>query len=136
MSEISEAILQDLEARARSASEHAYCRYSHFQVGAAVLSDGGEIFSGCNVENSSYGLTMCAERVALLKMVSEGSQRVNAIVIYTPTDEPTAPCGACRQVINEFGPEALVVSVCDGADALRLNLRDLLPKAFEAADLE
>ena len=82
-----------------------------------MLTDRGEIFAGCNVENASYGLTICAERNAIFQAVAQRLERrwsIRAVVVFTPTPEPTAPCGACRQVINEFGPDAEVISVCDG----------------------
>ena len=104
------------DGRGARAAAHAYCPYSHFRVGAAVLTDRGEIFAGCNVENASYGLTICAERNAVFQAVAQadGPLVIRAVVVYTPTAEPTAPCGACRQVINEFGPDAEVLSICDG----------------------
>jgi len=134
--DISEATLKELITRARSVSEHAYSPYSKFRVGVALLADDGEIFAGCNVENASYGLTICAERNAVFQMVAKAHRRIRAIVIYTPTSEPAAPCGACRQVINEFGPDALVISVCDGRKVLRKKLTDLLPHAFGPANLK
>src|SRR3954470_5071926 len=114
--------LAPLAAEARAVNARAYAPYSKFRVGAAVLTEAGEIFSGCNVENASYGLTICAERNAIFQMVSKAVSPIRAIVIYTPTQTPSAPCGACRQVINEFGPEAEVVSFCDGPDVLRKPL--------------
>lgn len=133
---IPEMILGELIERARSASDHAYCPYSHFRVGAAVLTEGGEIFTGCNVENASYGLTICAERNALFHAVSRGKTRLEAVVVYTPTPMPSAPCGACRQVINEFGPDAEIISVCNGPDILRKPLSQLMPDAFGPHNLE
>src|SRR6516162_4778763 len=109
---IADDLVQELVRAARAASERAYCPYSHFPVGAAVLTEAGRVFAGCNVENASYGLTVCAERSAVFQAVAAGERHVRAVVIYTPTPRPTAPCGACRQVLNEFGPDALVVSVC------------------------
>src|SRR5271157_3255061 len=113
---------------AREAAGRAYCPYSKFPVGAAVLTDRGEIFSGCNVENASYGLTICAERNAIFQAVAQGSGPlvITAVVVFTPTSASTAPCGACRQVINEFGPDALVLSVCDGPTTPANRLADLL----------
>jgi cytidine deaminase len=134
--EIPAEALERLKAAAKGASEQAYCPYSHFRVGAAVLTQTGEIVSGCNVENASYGLTICAERNAIFQMVARGQQTLRAIVIYTPTKTPSAPCGACRQVINEFGPEAEVISFCDGPDALRKTLSELLPDAFGPQNLQ
>ncbi len=127
----------ELAVAAREAAAHAYCPYSRFRVGAAVLIDDGRIFRGCNVENASYGLTICAERNAVFQAVSHsaGPTVIEAIVIYTPTPEPTAPCGACRQVVNEFGPDAEVRCVCDGPSELRFRLRELLPAAFGPGNL-
>ena len=128
----------ELVAAARDAASRAYSPYSRFKVGAAVLTRSGEIFSGCNVENASYGLTICAERNAVFQAVSRGSGAlsIRAVVVYTPTEAPTAPCGACRQVINEFGPDARVISICDGPDVLESSLERLLPQAFGPANLE
>ena len=127
--------VQQLIAAARQACRNAYCPYSHFPVGAAILGGTGTVFTGCNVENASYGLTICAERNALFHAVAMCEKRVLAIVIYTPTQVPTAPCGACRQVLYEFGPDALVISVCDGPDTLRSTVRELLPAAFGRQNL-
>jgi len=127
---IPDKVLGKLIDAAKSASEHAYCPYSHFRVGAAVLTDRGDLFAGCNVENASYGLTICAERNAIFQTVAAGQSRLKAVVVYTPTPAPSAPCGACRQVINEFGPEAEIISVCDGRDILRKTLSQLMPEAF------
>jgi cytidine deaminase len=134
--DVSERILNDLIVEAKNASEHAYCPYSGLSVGAAILTETDDIFTGCNVENASYGLTICAERSAVFQMVAKRRQRIEAVAIYTPTPKPAAPCGACRQVINEFGPDALIISVCDGPDVLRRQLAELLPDAFGPADLE
>jgi cytidine deaminase len=120
---------------ARGASARAYCPYSRFRVGAAVLTGDGTVVAGCNVENASYGLTVCAERNALFQAVALGHTRVRAVAIYTPTPTPSAPCGACRQVINEFGPDAEVLSVCDGPDVLQTTLAELLPDAFGPRNL-
>lgn len=127
--------MAELIARAKAASEKAYCRYSDFRVGAALLTSSGQIYTGCNVENASYGLTICAERNAIFHMVAEGGSKIAAIVIYTPTGSPSAPCGACRQVINEFGPDALITCFCDGPDVLQHRLSELLPAAFGPSSL-
>ncbi len=126
-----------LIAAARAAAVHAYAPYSRFTVGAAVLTAEGTIHAGCNVENASYGLTICAERNAVFQAVAHhaGVPRLVAVAIYTPTPLPTAPCGACRQVINEFGPDALVISVCDGPSEIRSSLDHLLPHAFGPENL-
>jgi cytidine deaminase len=135
MSKIAEATLNRLIAQAKAASQRAYSRYSHFPVGAALLTDKGNIFAGCNVENASYGLTICAERNAIFHMVYQGDLKIEAIVIYTPTDQPASPCGACRQVLNEFGPKARVISVCDGPARNDTTVDGLLPGAFGPANL-
>ena len=128
--------IEALVDAARRASTKAYAPYSRFQVGAAVLTEGGDIFAGCNVENASYGLTICAERNAIFQAAAQGKRVVRAVVIYTPTDLPTAPCGACRQVLNEFGPEAMVLCLCDGSEMIRATLAELLPKAFGPKNLD
>ena len=128
-------LLSDLRERAKAASARAYCPYSKFRVGAALAARSGAMFAGCNVENASYGLTICAERNAVYQMVAAGETAFDTIVIYTPTPAPTAPCGACRQVLNEFNPDAEVVSICDGPDTIRSTVRELLPGAFVPANL-
>src|SRR3954451_9055809 len=124
---------------AKQAAGRAYCPYSRFRVGAAVLTDRGEIFAGCNVENASYGLTICAERNAVFQAVSatnaESPSRLRAVLVYTPTPTPTAPCGACRQVINEFSEDCEVVCVCDGSEEIHASLGSLLPDAFGPRNL-
>jgi cytidine deaminase len=132
---LSNEMLDALISHAREASTRAYCPYSRFRVGAAVIDEGGAIFSGCNVENASFGLTSCAERNAVFAAVAAGSTRIVAVVIYTPTGAPTAPCGPCRQVINEFGPGAEILSVCDGPERLYRRLAALLPDAFGPRNL-
>ncbi len=122
--------------KAKQASRKAYCRYSKFRVGAAVLGGRGEIFSGCNVENASFGLTICAERNAVFQMAASGERKIAAVVIYTPTKTPSAPCGACRQVINEFGPDSWIISVCRGPEVLRERLSALIPHAFGPKNVE
>lgn len=119
-----------LLAAARDASAAAYAPYSGFAVGAAVLADDGRIFSAANVENASYGLTSCAERNAVFAAVFAGVRRVVAVAIHTPTADCVPPCGACRQVINEFGPDAIVTSCCDGEAVTTWTLAELLPRAF------
>jgi cytidine deaminase len=104
-------------------------------VGAAVLTASGRVYAGCNVENASYGLCNCAERTAIFTAAAAGERRIRAVVVYTPTRQPTLPCGACRQVINEFGPESVVISVCDSRRRLETTLPELLPHAFGPKDL-
>ena len=95
-----------------------------------MLASDGRVFAGCNVENASYGLGMCAERNAVGRLVASGGKRVEAVVIYTPTPTPTPPCGACRQVLAELGPDARVLAVCDGEGRLESTVAGLLPEAF------
>jgi cytidine deaminase len=132
---VSEDDLARLADAAKAVSRQAYCPYSNFRVGAAVLTDGGEVVAGCNVENASYGLTICAERNAVFQAVARGRLAIRAVAVYTPTTTPTAPCGACRQVLNEFGPDAVVLSVCDGPATIRATLSELLPQAFGPKNL-
>lgn len=122
--------VQKMREAALSACQNAYCPYSKFPVGAAVLSAEGEIFAGCNVENASYGLTICAERNAIFQAVANGRRSFSAVVIVTPTDLPASPCGACRQVINEFGPDADVFIFGQSNTATHLKMSKLLPEAF------
>ena len=128
---IAPATLAELKRRAREAASRAYAPYSRFPVGAAVLAADGTIHAGANVENVSYGLSMCAERAAIFHAVAQGTRKIEAIVIYTPTPVATTPCGACRQVIHEFGPGALVVCCTDDEAVERsYTLAELLPGAF------
>jgi len=133
---ISAALLRRLERAARTAAKASYSPYSKFRVGAAVLADSGRIYTGTNVENASYGLANCAERTAIFTAVASGERAITAVVVYTPTPGPTMPCGACRQVINEFGPDAGVVSVCDSKHRAVTTLAKLLPEAFGPRDLK
>ncbi len=135
IADLEAATLAELIAAAKEASKRAYSPYSRFRVGAAILTAQGAIHSGCNVENASYGLTVCAERNAVFRAVAHGSLSIRAVVVYTPTPTPTAPCGACRQVINEFGPAARVLCVCDGPDRLDTTMAALLPDAFGPMNL-
>jgi cytidine deaminase len=132
---LSPSQIRRLAAAARRAARSSYAPYSEFRVGAAVLTASGKIFSGCNVENASSGLTICAERTAVFTAVAAGQRRLVAVAVYTPTPRPTAPCGACRQVIHEFGPTATVLCVCDSSDRIEISLDQLLPKAFGPKDL-
>jgi cytidine deaminase len=114
---------------AKSACENAYAPYSGFPVGAAVLDDQGRVFAACNVENASYGLSICAERNAVFQAVAHGAREIRAVALYTPTPAPATPCGACRQVLNEFGPGAEVYCMCDG-ESYFTTVDSLLPAAF------
>ena len=117
------------------ARKNAYVPYSNFKVGAAVLTGDGKIFTGCNIENASYGLSMCAERVAIFKAVSEGYRDFAAIAVVADTDDPVKPCGACRQVMAEFGDMEVVMSNLKG-DVKVMKLSTLLPEAFSPTDLK
>ena len=131
------AQLRQLKAAAKTAAGRAYAPYSKFTVGAAILTSTGQIYSGCNVENASYGLTNCAERTAIFSAVAAGGKKLKlaCVVVYTPTKTATAPCGACRQVIYEFGPTARVISTCNGGQGVDVSIDALLPGAFGPADL-
>lgn len=124
------AIRRRLAQAARAAAKNAYAPYSKFRVGAAVLTGSGKIFSGSNVENASYGLCNCAERTAIFSAAAAGERKITAVVVYTPTRTPTMPCGACRQVINEFGARAAIVSLCASTERIETTLAALLPAAF------
>ena len=116
---------------ARAAMKKAYAPYSHFKVGAALLTSGGDLFTGCNVENASYGVTNCAERTAIFSAVAQTGPKleIKAIAIVNDHKVPCSPCGACRQVIYEFGPEAIVFFL--GAKGWkRFLIDDLLPEGF------
>lgn len=127
--------LPKLQQAAKAAAAKAYAPYSGFRVGAAIWTDKG-LFTGANVENASYGLTNCAERTAIFAAAAAGARRLECVVVYTPTPGATAPCGACRQVIFEFGgPEARVVCCCDGDEVIDTTCDALLPGAFGPADL-
>lgn len=118
-----------LVAAAAGARARAYAPYSKFRVGAAVLADGGAIFTGANIENAAYPVSLCAERVAIHKAVSEGHRRLHTIAIAADGREPAMPCGACRQVMAEFGVRRVIVATPNGRRRVR-TLRALLPEPF------
>ena len=132
---ITAATMSRLGSAARRAARQSYSPYSKFPVGAAILGASGKVFTGCNVENASYGLCNCAERTAIFSAIAAGERKIMAVAVYTPTKTATAPCGACRQVINEFGPEAIVISICDSAERLNTTIAALLPASFGPSDL-
>ena len=119
-----------LEEVARKACANAYTPCSSFPVGAAVLSADGTTAGGCNVENASFGLTICAERNAIFRAVADGARSIVALIVYTPTDAPVMPCGACRQVLAEFGRDAFVRCICNEPAFTQHTLAELLPGAF------
>ena len=120
--------------QARQAATRAQAKYSNFRVGAALETADGQIITGCNVESSSYGLTICAERVALTKALSEGKVNFTKIAIVGPADDFCPPCGACRQLLYDYAPD-LEIIMTDGKEIRCLPLRDLLPFAFEETRL-
>jgi cytidine deaminase len=117
---------------ARRAREHALASFSHFKVGAALETADGQIITGCNIENATFGLTLCAERVAMFKALSEGYLRFTRIAIVANTDQPTPPCGACRQILWEFGGDLEVILADLTSVKATHRLRDLLPLPFDA----
>ena len=119
---------------AKKARENAYAPYSNFKVGAAIITEDGKVFTGANVENASYGLSICAERVALFKAVSEGYRKFKAIAVVADTDGPVSPCGACRQVLSEFGDMDVIMANVKG-DMKVMKLSELLPESFTSEDL-
>ncbi len=126
---------EELLAAALEARGRAYAPYSKFQVGAAVLGASGRVHTGCNVECASYPLTCCAERVAIYNAISAGETAIVGIAVMTDTDPAAGPCGACRQVIAEFGPAAFVLIGSTTAPARRTTIAELLPDCFDGAQL-
>ncbi len=127
--------MDELIEEAIEAREHSYSPYSRFKVGAALKSKSGKIYTGTNVENASYGLTVCAERTAVYKAVSQGEREFEALAIFTDTEDLTPPCGACRQVLWEFSRD-LVVILANSNEKKILKLSDLLPLPFRKGNLE
>lgn len=116
---------------ARTACAQAYAPYSRFRVGAACLAASGRVYAGSNVENASYGLSICAERAAIFTAVNAGERDIVAVALYTPTPQPVSPCGACRQVICEFGDAIEVIAASDGDSVTRWTSGELLPARFK-----
>jgi cytidine deaminase len=123
--------MDQLVAAARRAREHAVSDFSGFKVGAALETASGEIITGCNIENATYGLTVCAERVAIFKALSEGRRTLTRIVVVADTQEPTPPCGACRQIIWEFCGDIDVIIANLTEVKMTLRMKDLLPLPFD-----
>ncbi len=123
--------IEDLLAEAREARDQAYAPYSRFAVGAALQTRSGRVFRGCNVENLSFGLTICAERNALFSAVAAGEREFEAIGIVADSKEPVTPCGACRQVLAEFAPSLAIHCANLQGDIFESNVRELLPRATE-----
>jgi cytidine deaminase len=126
--------LDELVTLAAEVRERAHAPYSGFQVGAVLLA-GGDLFAGANVENASYPLSVCAEPNAVGAMVAAGQRRIEAVVVVTDAAEPTPPCGGCRQILWEFGPDAVVVARTLGGAESRWTLAELLPAAFDHTQL-
>ncbi len=127
--------LDSLMTAAREAAKNAYAPYSDFSVGAAILTQGGAVHAGCNVENASYGLSICAERNAATSMVSASpdDRRISAVAVFSPNTSPCFPCGACRQFLREFGCEEVVVE--DTSGLRRYPFEEILPNSFGPEDL-
>jgi cytidine deaminase len=125
----------DLIAAARAARRYARAPYSKFKVGAALLTATGQVITGCNIENATYGLTMCAERVAMFKALSEGHSTFERIAVAFDTTGPTPPCGACRQILWEFGGDLEVILANTRKETGRHRLSELLPHPFDDRNL-
>ena len=115
---------------AKTAWSHAYAPYSKFHVGAALKASSGALFTGANIENASFGLTRCAEQSAIQAMASQGERKFSEIVIYTEAEDPATPCGACRQILYEFNPEARVFLINHKGKTKSYTVSDLLPDGF------
>lgn len=135
MEKITEEVWEKLFARAREAMENAYAPYSRFRVGAALLAKDGRIFAGCNVENASYSLTICAERVAVATAVAAGCREFIALALVSSADDYIYPCGACRQVLIEFAP-AMPVGVTGPQGLKVVTVAELLPAPFDSSVLQ
>lgn len=127
---------EELIKKAKEARKKAYTPYSHFPVGAALLTKEGKVFTGANIENASFSLTNCAERTAIFKAVSEGYRQFKALAVVADSERPISPCGACRQVINEFAEDMPVIMTNLKGDVLELKSRELLPGAFNRKDMD
>jgi cytidine deaminase len=134
MSELSEQQIDELVAAAVSVRRHAHAPYSHFAVGAAVLDSVGRTHAGCNVENASYGLAVCAERHAVGAAVAAGAEDIVAVAVVTDVSPPASPCGACRQVLAEFGRCPVILANLQG-ERIVTSVADLLPNAFTSSSL-
>jgi cytidine deaminase len=127
---------EELIEAATRVRENSYAPFSDFRVGAALETDDGEIIAGCNVESASYGLTVCAERVAIWKAISEGKRKIKHIAVVADTEDLTPPCGVCRQIIWEFGGDIPVVLANLKGKVETLQMKDLLPRAFDTKFLK
>ncbi len=121
--------------QAKDAMKNAYAPYSRFKVGAAVVTKGGEVFKGCNIENASYGATNCAERTAIFKAISEGYREFEKIAIVASSGDYASPCGICRQVLAEFMPEGKVILCSEEKGMVAYTVREMLPMGFCKEDI-
>ena len=126
---------KELCQKAMDMLQRSYVPYSHFPVGAALECEDGTVYTGCNIENAGYSATVCAERTAVFKAVSEGHRRFKRIVVAGRSDSPCVPCGECRQVLSEFSPELEVICLDKDGNELALSLTDLLPHSFNKSFL-
>ncbi|MCM3797107.1 cytidine deaminase [Caldibacillus thermoamylovorans] len=128
--------IEQLIEEAKEARKQAYVPYSKFAVGAALLTENGKVYRGCNIENAAYSMANCAERTAFFKAISEGEKNFKLLAVVADTDRPCSPCGACRQVISEFCPPDMKVVLTNlKGDLLETTVIELLPGAFNAGDL-
>ncbi|MEN0649854.1 cytidine deaminase [Caldifermentibacillus hisashii] len=128
--------IEQLIEEAKEARKQAYVPYSKFAVGAALLTENGNVYRGCNIENAAYSMANCAERTAFFKAISEGEKNFKLLAVVADTDRPCSPCGACRQVISEFCPPDMKVVLTNlKGDLLETTVKELLPGAFNAGDL-
>jgi cytidine deaminase len=127
--------LDELIEAAKAARLRAHAPYSHFQVGCAIEDEEGRVFTGCNVENASYGLSLCAERVAVFKAISEGAGPLKRVVVVADTDELTPPCGACRQILWEFCGDAELTLENLAGKRETMSIKQILPRPFDASFL-
>lgn len=128
--------IKELIKKAKKAMEYSYSPYSKFPIGAALLERNGNIFTGTNIENASYGLSNCAERTAIFKAVSTGYTEFKALAVVADTKKPVPPCGSCRQVIQEFGNNILIIMANFKGDYQKCSIKDLLPGAFTREDMK
>jgi cytidine deaminase len=130
--------MKDMDAlieAAKAVRKNAHAPYSRYQVGAAVRGDDGKIYAGCNVENASYGLALCAERGAVAQAIAAGAKKIVAAAVVTSTSPPAAPCGMCRQTLAEFARDMPIALTNDAGERVETTLAELLPRAFRSEDL-